>query len=68
MECARVLTEEKVETKKRVTALESELLEAQVHSDVLNAVNAKLQERVRSVKRVNALLTDNFNSACMHQQ
>ena len=31
VECARELKEEEVETEKRVTALESEILEAQVH-------------------------------------
>ena len=67
MDCVRLLEEEKQETETRLLALDNELHDTHLNLDVLNHMNAGLQERVRAVERANAQLTDSFNTACLRQ-
>ena len=60
----RLLEGEKVKVEERVTCLEGELVEASFNVPAVNDANDKLQQRVRAVERVNALLTDRMNEAC----
>ena len=53
----RLLEDEKVKVEESVTRLEGELVEASFNSAVEKDANEKLQQRVRAVERVNALLT-----------
>ena len=67
MDCVHLLEEEKQEIETRVTALENELRDTHLNFDALNHMNEGFKERVRVVERVNALLTDCFDTACLHQ-
>ena len=53
-----------MKVEERVTCLEGEQVEASFNAAAVNDVNSKLQQRVRAVERVNALLTDRMNEAC----
>ena len=60
----RLLEEEKVKAEESITRLEGELVEALFNSAAEKDTKEKLQQRVRAVERVNALLTDRMNEAC----
>ena len=60
----RLLEEEKVKAEESITRLEGELVEASFKSAAEKDTKEKLQQRVRAVERVNALLTDRMNEAC----
>ena len=60
----QLLEEEKVKVEENVTRLEGELVEASFNSAAVKDNNEKLQQWVRAVERVNALLTDRMNEAC----
>ena len=60
----RLLEEEKVKVEESITRLEGELVEASFNSAAEKDTKEKLQQRVRAVERVNALLTDRMNEAC----
>ena len=63
----RLLEEEKVQVQERVTFLEGEVVEASFNASAVNDSNDKLQQQIRAVERVNALLTDSLNMACFAQ-
>ena len=48
-----------------VTCVEGELVEASFNVAAVTDANDKLQQWVRAVERVNALLTDRMNKACI---
>ena len=60
----RLLEAEKVKVEESITRLEGELVEASFNSAAEKDTKEKLQQRVRAVERVNALLTDRMNEAC----
>ena len=60
----RLLEEEKVKVEESITRLEGELVEVSFNSAAEKDTKEKLQQRVRAVARVNALLTDRMNEAC----
>ena len=62
-----LLEEEKVQVQERVTFLEGEVVEASFNASAVNDSNDKLQQHIRAVERVNALLTDSLNMACFAQ-
>ena len=53
-----------MKVEERVTCLEGELVEASFKAAAMNDANDKLQQWVRAVERVNALLTDRMNKMC----
>ena len=60
----RFLEAEKVKVEESITCLEGELVEASFNSAAEKDTKEKLQQRVRAVARVNALLTDRMNETC----
>ena len=64
----RALEGKNHEYKRRLTAMENQLHDADMNLVALNTANATLQERVRAGERVNALLTDSLNAACFRKQ
>ena len=66
LDSVRLLEEEKLEIETRLLAMENELHDSKMKLDALNHVNAGLQQRVRAVERVNCLLTNSINAACLH--
>ena len=66
LDSVRLLEEEKLENETRLLAMENELHDSKMKLDVLNRINAGLQQCVCTVELVNCLLTNSINDACLH--